>query len=181
VADPNRMQDSRPTFLVTGAGPILSCSDGNEVNRVRSVVRRSSGTAQVSVWTRALTSSHHATAARLAGLQVHRSLRWGTLLSELLLEFLLEQQRPQQVVLGVPDEVLHDPLRLRIGGLTEVRPELVMRGEPDVIRSRHNPVRDHAALETAHPVGQHRLGCPVEGGEALRQHRQRRIKSPGVV
>ncbi len=59
-------------------------------------------------------------------------------------------------------------------GLTEVGPESIMRGEPDVIRCRDNPIRDHPALQTAHPVGQHHLRRTTEQGEALRQHPQRR-------
>jgi hypothetical protein len=69
-------------------------------------------------------------------------------------------QRNQQIGLRIPDQVLHDPLGLRIGGLAPVRTEPVMAGEPDVLGGGHHLVRDAAALQAAHPVGQDHLGHP---------------------
>ena len=81
--------------------------------------------------------------------------------------------RDDQVPLGIADEVLHDSLRLRVGGLAPVRPEGVVAGEADVARGGHHLVRDHAALQAAHPVREHHLRDPAELLEALSQHRQR--------
>ena len=60
------MQDSRSTLRVTDGAPICSRSDGNGCSSSRSATSRSSGTAQISEWTAALTSAHHAPAAALA-------------------------------------------------------------------------------------------------------------------
>jgi len=43
--------------------------------------------------------------------------------------------------------VCNPTFRLRIRGLTPVRPERVVRREPHVLRGRHHLVRDHAALQ----------------------------------
>lgn len=60
------MQDSLSTRLVTAAGPSAGRSDGNGPSSSRSRATRSAGTAQISEWTAALTSMHHASAAWLA-------------------------------------------------------------------------------------------------------------------
>ena len=60
------MHESRSTLRVTDGAPISSRSDGNGANRARSAASRSSGTAQISECTAALTSAHHVTAAALA-------------------------------------------------------------------------------------------------------------------
>ena len=86
----------------------------------------------------------------------------------------LEQQRPQEVVLAVADESLDDALGLRVGRLAEVGTEPVVRGEPDVLGRGHDPVGDHPALQAPHPVGEDDLGCAAEDLEALGQHRHRR-------
>ncbi len=52
-------------------------------------------------------------------------------------------------------------------------PEPVVGGEPDVVRGRDDDIRDDAALQTAHPVGQHDLRDAAEDLEALGQHAQR--------
>jgi hypothetical protein len=84
--------------------------------------------------------------------------------------------RHHQVGLGVADEVLHDPFRFRVAGLAEIRPETVMRREPQVLRRGHHDIGDDAAFQAAHPVGQHRARHPAQHLEALRQHRQRRSR-----
>jgi hypothetical protein len=81
----------------------------------------------------------------------------------------LEFEWDQEVVLGVADQVLHDPLGLRIRGMTEVGPEPVVGSEPDVVRGGDHDVRDHPTLQTAHPVREHGLGHPAEDLEALGQ------------
>ena len=68
-----------------------------------------------------------------------------------------------------------DALRLRIRGLTEVGPEPMMGGEPHVGAGRHDPVGDHPALQTPHPVGQHHPGHPTQDLEALREQPQRGV------
>jgi len=52
----------------------------------------------------------------------------------------------------------------------------IMACKPDVLRRGHHDVGDHAALQAAHPVGQHLARRPAEALEALRQHRQRRVR-----
>ena len=86
---------------------------------------------------------------------------------------LVELEWDQQVVLGVADQVLHDALGLRVRGMTEVGPEPVVAGEPDVVRCRHHDIGDHVALQTRHPVREHDLRNPAELLEALRQQPQR--------
>ena len=49
-----------------------------------------------------------------------------------------------------------------------------MRREPDVLTRRDDPVGDDAALEAAHPVGQHHLRGPADHLEALGEHAHRR-------
>jgi len=71
--------------------------------------------------------------------------------------------------------VLHDALRLRIGGLAEVGPEPVVSSEAHVLTRRHDLVRDHPAFQAAHPVGEDDAGNPTQGVEALREQRQRRL------
>jgi hypothetical protein len=63
-------------------------------------------------------------------LRVHRRVdllapRLGGLVVLGRVELVVEQQRGEQVGLGVPDQVLHDPLGLGVGGLTEFRPKTV--------------------------------------------------------
>ena len=84
--------------------------------------------------------------------------------------------RHHQVALGIADQVLHDPFRFRIGRLAEIRPETVVRREPQVLRRGHHHVGDHPAFEAAHPVGQHLARHPAQHLQALRQHRQRRLR-----
>jgi hypothetical protein len=84
--------------------------------------------------------------------------------------------RHQQVPLGVADQVLHDPLGLRVGGLAEVRPEPVVGGQPHVVRRRDDHIRDHAALQTRHPVGEHHLRHPAQLLETLREQREGRLR-----
>jgi hypothetical protein len=50
--------------------------------------------------------------------------------------------RDHQIALGIADQVLHDPLRLRIGRVAKVGPEPVVRGEADIVRGRHHEVGD---------------------------------------
>ena len=112
-------------------------------------------------------------------LRVHRRVdlgapRLGGLVAAVRVELVVQQQRGEQVGFGVPDQVLHDPLRLGVGGFTEVWPETVMHCEPDIFGCRDNPVRHDATLQAAHPVGQHDLRYPAHLSEALAQHRQRR-------
>ena len=117
---------------------------------------RSAGTAQISECVAAFTSRHHAAADLFAAAQVRRAESFGD----------------HQIALGIADQVLHDPFRLRVRRLAEVRPEPVVRREPDVVRRRHHHVSDHAGLQAAHPVGEHDLRDPAERLETLRQHRQ---------
>jgi hypothetical protein len=84
--------------------------------------------------------------------------------------------RHQQVPLGVTDQMLHDPLRLRVPALAEVRPEPVVSGQPHVVRRRDDHVGDHAALQTCHPVGQHHLRHPAQLLQALREQREGRLR-----
>ena len=51
-----------------------------------------------------------------------------------------------------------------------------MAGEADVLGCGHHDVGDDAALQAAHPVRQHLARHPAEDLEALRQHRQRRLR-----
>jgi len=111
-------------------------------------------------------------------LRVHRGVDLGApglggLVALVAVKLVVQQQRGEQVGLGVPDQVLHDPLRLGIGGLTKIRPEPVMQSEPNIFGCRDNPVRHDSTLQAAHPVGQHDLRHPAHLGEALTQHRQR--------
>ena len=85
--------------------------------------------------------------------------------------------RHHQVALGIPDQVLHDPFRFRVVRLAEIRPEPVVRREPQVLRRGHHDVGDHAALQAAHPVRQHLARHPAQHLQALRQHRQRRLRA----
>ena len=64
------MHESRSTLRVTDGAPICGRSDGNGASSSRSMTSRSSGTAQISECTAALTSAHHAAAAALAP-QIH--------------------------------------------------------------------------------------------------------------
>lgn len=57
--------------------------------------------------------------------------------------------------------------------MTEVRPEPVVGREPHVVGTGHDDVRDHAALQAAHSVGEHGLADPAEDLEAVREHPQR--------
>gem|GEM_PF-4322688 len=112
-------------------------------------------------------------------LRVHRRVdllapRLGGLVVLGRVELVVEQQRGEQVGLGVPDQVLHDPLGLGVGGLTEFRPKTVMQREPHVITCGDNTIRHDPTLQAAHPVGQHDLRHPAHLGEALAEHRQRR-------
>ena len=52
-----------------------------------------------------------------------------------------------------------------------------MRREPQVLRRGHHDVGDHAALQAAHPVRQHRARHPAQHLQALRQHRERRLRT----
>ncbi len=81
-----------------------------------------------------------------------------------------------QVGLGIADQVLHYSLALRIGCPAKIGLERVMRGEPHVLRGGHHDVGDHAALQAAHPVREHLARHPAQDLEALRQHRQRRLR-----
>ena len=85
--------------------------------------------------------------------------------------------RHHQVALGIPDEIFDDSLALRVVRLAEIRPEPVVRREPQVLRRGHHDVGDHPALQAAHPVGQHLARHPAQHLEALRQHRQRRLRA----
>jgi hypothetical protein len=73
-----------------------------------------------------------------------------------------------QVALGIPDEILDDSLALRVVRLAEIRPETVVRREPQVGRRGHHHVGDHAAFQAAHPVGQHLARHPAQLFQALR-------------
>ena len=148
---------------VTDAAPISQRSDGNGASSSRSAARRSSGTAQISECTAALTSAHHAAAAALAAatLTGRPDRRLG-------------QQRHHQIGLRVAAQVLHDALRLRIGGLAPIRAKPVMAGEPDIVGGGHHHVGDHPALQAAHPVGQHLGRDPADHRQRLGDHRQRR-------
>lgn len=64
--------------------------------------------------------------------------------------------------------------------LAEVRDEPVVVREPHIGRCRHNQTGDGAALETPHPVRQHRAGNPAELLETHRQRRHGRL-GPEVV
>ena len=136
-----------------------SRSDGSGPNSWRSAASRSSGTAAISECAWVLTATHHVCAAAFAGGQVdERCLR------------------DQQITLGVTDQVLHDPLRLWVPALAEVRPEPVAGGQPHVVRRRDDHVGDHAALQTRHPVGEHHLRHPAQLLEALREQREGRLR-----
>ena len=67
--------------------------------------------------------------------------------------------------------------RLGVGRLTEIRPEPIMGREPHIAGGRYDHVGHDAALQTAHPVGQHHTGHPAQDVEALRQQRQRRVRA----
>ena len=103
-------------------------SDGSGASSSRSMTSRSAGTAQISLCTAALTSAHHAAAAAFAAARSANGPGPAG-------------AGDHQVGLGVADQVLHDPLRLRVRGLAEVRPEPVVRGEPHVLRRGHHHVR----------------------------------------
>ena len=78
----------------------------------------------------------------------------------------------EQVTLGIAHELLHDALRLGVGGLAEVGPEAVVGGEDDVVGGRHHDAGHDPALETAHAVGEQDAGHPAEELEALREQGQ---------
>ena len=82
--------------------------------------------------------------------------------------------RHHQIAFGIADQVLHDPLRLRVGGLAEVGAEPVVRGEPHILRRGHHHVGDDGTFQAAHPVRQHLARHPAQRLEAFRQQRQRR-------
>ncbi len=121
---------------------------------------RSAGTAQISLWTALLTSAHQAAAASFAAAK-SAERRLGH----------------HQVALGIADQVLRDPLRFRVVRLAEIGLEPVMRREPQVLRRGHHHVGDHAAFQARHPVGQHLARHPAQHLQALRQHRQRRLRA----
>ena len=79
-----------------------------------------------------------------------------------------------QVAFGIADQVLHDPLRLRVVAVAEVGPEPVVGREPHVVRGRDDDVSDDTGFQTAHPISEHRLGHSAEGLEAFGQQPQRR-------
>ena len=65
-AEPNRTHDSLSTFRLAGRAPSSCRSDGSGPSSARSDSSRTAGTAQISEWTTALTSAHHAAAAMSA-------------------------------------------------------------------------------------------------------------------
>ena len=124
-----------------GSGPSSGCSTAS----------RSAGTAQISAWvSRVDLSAPH------GGRAVGRSM---------IIEGLL---RDHQVSLGIADQMLHHPLRLRIRRLTEVGPKPVVGGEADIIRGRHHHVGDHPRFQAAHPVRQHQSSAPRRGSRSIR-------------
>ena len=108
------MHESLSTFLVVGRAPISGRSEGNVASSSRSVLSRWSGTVQISERVAALTCEHQTAAAALTRGQVR---------ARTFPRVVLELEGHHQVGLGIADQVLHDPLRLRIGGLAEVGPE----------------------------------------------------------
>ena len=123
---------------------------------VRSIARRSAGTAAISLWTPAVALGAPGGGGRVRDVEIARPAAG----------------RDEEVGLGIPDEALHDALRLGVGGLAEVGPEAVVGGEGDVARCRDDDVGDDPALETAHPVGEHDRGHPAERLEALGEEAQ---------
>ncbi len=75
-----------------------------------------------------------------------------------------------QVGLGVADQVLDYPFRFGVVALTEIRAEPIVQGQADIGRRGHHDVGHDAALQAAHPVGQHHPGHRPEGFEAAGQH-----------
>jgi hypothetical protein len=80
-----------------------------------------------------------------------------------------------QVGLGIADQVLHDPLRLRVRALAKVRPKPIVHGEADVLRCRDHLVRDDPAFQAPHPIREHHARDTAEHLEALGQQSQRRV------
>ena len=105
----------------------------------------------VSEWRLALTSAHHVLAASLAAARSAKGMAGD-----------------HQVGLGVADQVLHDALGLRVRGLAPVRQEPVMGRETHVFPGRDDLVRDHPALQAAHPVSEHLHRHPAQLLQALR-------------
>lgn len=77
----------------------------------------------------------------------------------------LGEQRDGEVSLGIADELLHHTFRLRIVGVAEVRCEPVVRREPHVVRGWDYDVRDYAAFEACHSVGEYFRWHSVDRGE----------------
>lgn len=77
-------------------------------------------------------------------------------------------------LLAYPTRCSTTPLDFGVGGLAEVMREAVPGGEPDVPGSGHDDVGHDAALETAHPVGEHDRRDAAEPREALGQQAERR-------
>ncbi len=84
----------------------------------------------------------------------------------------LQQRRDQQVRLGVPAQIFDHALRLRIRGFTKIRFETKPRGKRDVLGVRHHDVGDHAGLQAAHPIRQHRGWHTAQFFETLGQQLQ---------
>ncbi len=130
-----RSPDDRP------CGPPPASSGGRREGRGRrtgrSSSRRSAGTAEVSVWSLALTSSHQSRADVLAWARSGKG-PWATRRSDL----------------AYPTKCSTVPLLSGPGRFAEVGSETVVGGEAQVVGMRHDQPGDRSGAQTPHAVGE---------------------------
>jgi hypothetical protein len=80
-----------------------------------------------------------------------------------------------EVGLDVADQVLDQPLALRIIAFAEIGAEPIMRREAHIGRGRDHQPGDRATLQTTHPVGQRHPRHPPKSLEALGQSTHGRL------